>query len=149
MYHRQWCLFWVHPLDHLLFSITLLARFPRVKGCFHMPYHFPFSLIGLCNNIFQTRIWPLTGVCALQKNALFMTHDKFLRYNCYLLTYTSISSKPKLAHPFEWNYTLWYLYFCPKLNLLTCWSKPLSTTVLTATTPCSNEASICHLEKES
>ena len=41
------------------------------------------------------------------------------------------------------NQTLWYLYFCPKLNLSTFLLNPLSTKVLTASTPCPKAASIC------
>ena len=40
--------------------------------------------------------------------------------------------------PFIWHQTLWYLYFCPKLNLSILWLNPWSTRVLTASTPCSS-----------
>lgn len=45
--------------------------------------------------------------------------------------------------PFIFYQTLWYLYFCPKLNLSILWLNPWSTRVLTASTPCSSASSIC------
>jgi hypothetical protein len=62
------------------------------------------------------------------------------------LNFTEMVFASLSAMPFSWIQTLWYLYFCPRLNLVILLVKPPSIKVLIASTPCSNDASICPVE---
>jgi hypothetical protein len=62
------------------------------------------------------------------------------------LNFTEMVFASLSAMPFSWIQTLWYLYFCPRLNLVILLVNPPSIKVLIASTPCSNDASICPVE---